>query len=94
MDKLDLPEEKENFSLYIQFSLLYSELFSLIQELNNTLNISISSISSYINKIKDDSNIKILKIANLKLEFLIDLIKNNNIINIKIKLIEIMIFHL
>ena len=94
LDKLDFPVEINDVSFFIKFSLFYSELISLKQKLENILNSSILSITSDINRIKDETEIRILKISNLRLELLINLIKNPNIINIKRKLIEIMIFHL
>ena len=97
--QLNIQEKEEdnqnNKDLFIFRIALYINNLAIKKErLNYILKSSIFDIISEYMKIIDDSKFRILEIANLRLEILINLIKNPNIINIKIKLIEVMIFHL
>ena len=58
------------------------------------LNNLVKNIISLIDKMKNSINFKKITINNTRLEIAVNYLKNPNIINLKRKLIEIMIFHL
>ena len=89
-------EDSQNGKILLIFRIArYIDNFTIKRErLNYILRSSIFDIISEYMRIIDDSKFRIFEITNLRLEILINLIKNPNIINIKRKLIEIMIFHL
>ena len=89
-------EDSQNGKILLIFRIArYIDNFTIKRErLNYILRSSIFDIISEYMRIIDDSKFRIFEITNLRLEILINLIKNPNIINIKRKLIEVMIFHL
>ena len=98
---LDIKAEKNESKINDDQFFFYLKAFSEINILNKKIDEIkyvfenyFNDISSIIIKIKNNSNFKILEIINIRLEIIVNLLKNPNIINIKRKLIEIIIFHL
>lgn len=101
-DELNITKEKEDdennimnqFAFFLNTADELSNLRKNVGEFKYFLENWLSEIPELLKKIKNNSNFKLLEITNLRLEILIHLLKSPNIINIKRKIIEIMIFHL
>ena len=61
---------------------------------NNEFKNLLQNITVLVNKIKNNIKFRVLSINNTRLEIVINYLKNPNIINIKRKVLEIMIFHI
>ena len=86
-DKTDDFIEGSAFYLLIQLN-------NKISEIKNILSNSILDVNIFIEKIELESKLRLLSMENLRLEILINFLKNPNIINIKRKILEIINFHL
>ena len=90
----DIKYNDDQFFLALKVYSLISKLNEKIDDIKHLLKNYYGDISSSIIRMKNNSNFKMLEITNMRLEILINLLKNPNIINIKRKIIEITIFHL
>ena len=71
-----------------------NELNQKVNGLKNMLKNSIFDIKEFVEISELESKIRLSSLTNLKLEILINILKNPNIVNIKRKIIEIITFHL
>lgn len=99
LKQLNIQEKEEDIQkdevlFFFRIARYINNLTIKKERLNYILRSSIFEIISEYMRIVDDSKFRIFEITNLRLQILINLIKNPNIINIKRKLIEVMIFHL
>ena len=99
IEKLDIKENNNDDNLNLDYFVLeacsyWINLNKIIDIAYNTSRNFIQSITILIEKIKNNVKFKMFSINNNRLEIIINFLKNPNIINIKRKLIEIMIFHL
>ncbi len=93
-EKSDAKINDDQFFFYLKVFSEINKLNRKIDEINYLFDNYFSDISSIIIRMKNNSNFKIMEITNMRLEILINLLKNPNIVNIKRKLIEVIIFHL
>ena len=97
IDDLNIHEREEGNNdklLYFRISRYLNELNTRIERLNYILKSSVFDIITEYRRIENDSKFRMQELYNSRLEILIQLLKNPNIINIKRKLIEVLIFHL
>ena len=88
------PNERKEIIFMLRIMSNVIELKEIISKLKIILNQSFNDITLKTEQIKNNSRYKILSMNNIRLEILVNLLKNPNIINIKRKIIEILIFHL
>ena len=88
------PNERKEIIFMLRIMSNMIELKEIISKLKIILNQSFNDITLKTEQIKNNSRYKILSMNNIRLEILVNLLKNPNIINIKRKIIEILIFHL
>ena len=101
-DELNITEEEEDIENNMMNKFIFilnatdelSNLRKTVGEFKYFLKNWLSDIPELLKKIKNKSNFKLVEITNLRLEFLINFLKSPKIINIKRKIIEIMILHL
>ena len=94
--KINYEEQSLNKDFYfiVNSVFLLNQSNSKIDALKHIIKNSILDIDTLAEKIKLETKLRLLSMFNLRLEILINILKNPNIINIKRKLIEIIIFHL
>ena len=93
VDEKENQDDKDFYTFSNSISFLF-QLNQKVSDLKNMLKYSIFDISSFVQKAELETKIRLSSLTNLKLEILINILKNPNIINIKRKLIEIITFHL
>ena len=89
---IDNTDKKKEKYLPIRISNFTMRLEIIIEKFDNILKSSIFDMLTNLTNIKNNSKFKLFAISNLRLEILTNLLKNANIINIKRKLVEVMIF--
>ena len=98
IEDLDIPiddsDKKKGKYLFIRINSFLTKLDIRIEKFDNILKSSIFDMITNLTNIKNSSKFKLFNISNLRLEILINLLKNANIINIKRKLIEVLLFQL
>lgn len=94
--KINYEEQTLNKDFYfiINSALMLNQSNSKLEALKHLIKNFLLDIDTLAEKIKLETKIRSLSILNLRLEILINFLKNPNIINIKRKLIEIIIVHL
>ena len=90
----NVPNERKEITFILRVISNLNELTEIISILKNVLNKSLNDVTLKIEQIKNNSRFKVLSMKNIRLEILVNLLKNPNIINIKRKIIEILIFRL
>ena len=92
-NKNDNEDSDKEFFILEALSYIIS-LNNMVNAVGNQLRNLFQNITFILDKIKNNIKFKMLSINNTRLEIIINYLKNPNIINIKRKLIEILIFHL
>ena len=89
-------EKNDSIDFYSGANIIYflSQLNQKVSNLKHMLNNSILDINQFVKMSELESKIRLSSLTNLKLEILVNVLKNPNIINIKRKIIEIITFHL
>ena len=91
---IDESDKKKEKYLPMRINSFLAKLDIITEKLDNILKSSIFDMIIHSTNIKNNAKFKLFTISNLRLEILINLSKNANIINIKRKLIEVLIYHL
>lgn len=91
---IDESDKKKEKYLPMRINSFLTKLDIITEKLDNILKSSIFDMIEHSTNIKNNAKFKLFTISILRLEILINLLKNANIINIKRKLIEVLIYHL